>query len=146
MVFSDVSCSIVPMLHYLCITILRSSRVGSILLPAENSVLLMPSTIGLANKFVGFFCKIRHIFFFISTNNFIDLDSLSMSASSCMVYNVDCCQCLSLIAINFSWSTGPGSIIQREISSIKLHKSLLICLTIHCTNLFCVFHLHFYLF
>ena len=58
--------------------------------------------------------------------------------------------CFDLIAINFNWSTWPWSIVQREISSAKLHKSLLTCSIchsafLHCTNLFvcfsCVFTL-----
>ena len=57
--------------------------------------------------------------------------------------------CLDLIAINFIWSTWPWSSVQREISSTKLCKPLLIrsislsTFSVHCTNLFlrfgCVF-------
>ena len=36
-------------------------------------------------------------------------------------YNIDCSQCLDLIAINFSWLTWQWSTIQQEISSVKLH-------------------------
>ena len=39
-------------------------------------------------------------------------------------YNVDCSQCLELITINFNWSTQWWSIVQQEISSMKLCKPL----------------------
>ena len=40
-------------------------------------------------------------------------------------YNIDCFQCFDLITINFNWSAWLGSIIQQEISSMKLRKPLL---------------------
>ena len=64
---------------------------------------------------LGFFCKIKDTFFIV-TNNFIDLDILSMSLSL-VWYNVDCSQCVHLIAINFNWSPRRWGIVQREISS-----------------------------
>ena len=58
-------------------------------------------------------------------------------------------QCLDLITINFNWSTRPWSIVQQEISSTKLHKTLLTrsvshsTFSIHCRNFFlhlgCIF-------
>ena len=53
--------------------------------------------------------------------------------------------CLNLITINFRWSLD----VEQEISSLKLHKPLLTHLishsnfSIHCTNLFFLFFLHF---
>ena len=48
-------------------------------------------------------------------------------------------ECLGLIAINFNWSIRLWSVIQQEISSTKLHQSLLThpsshTFSIHCTN------------
>ena len=49
--------------------------------------------------------------------------------------------CLDLMAINFNWSAQPWSIIQREISSMKLCKPLLThsishsTFSIYCTKL-----------
>ena len=40
-------------------------------------------------------------------------------------YNIDYFQCFDLITINFNWCAWVGSIIQQEISSMKLHKPLL---------------------
>ena len=40
-------------------------------------------------------------------------------------YNIDYFQCFNLITINFNWCAWVGSIIQQEISSMKLHKPLL---------------------
>ena len=96
----------------------------------------------------GFTHKIKDTFL-IFTNNFIDLDILSMWLPHTW-FNVDCSQCLDLIAINFNClpsclSTQPWSIVQCEISSIKLCKPLLTCsishstFSIHGTNLFLCF-------
>ena len=60
------------------------------------------------------------------------------------------------MAVNFSWSARPWSILQQEMSSMKLCKSLLTCLIsystffIHCTNYFlhfsCIFFKDFIIF
>ena len=59
--------------------------------------------------------------------------------------------CFDLMAINFNWSTQPWSIVQREISSTKLHRRLLTGSISHVHLLhtlhksFCAFQLRFYL-
>ena len=65
-------------------------------------------------------------------------------------YNINRLQLMSWF--NFSWTTQLWSIIQREISDMKLHKTLLMCSINHSTfsvhslhKSFFAFHLHFYL-
>ena len=71
----------------------------------------------------------------------LDLDILSMLAVSCGITLIFLNQYLDLIAIKFSWSSQPWSIIQWEISSTKLCKPPLThlinqsILSIHCRNL-----------
>ena len=65
-------------------------------------------------------------------------------------YNVDHSQCLDLIAINFNWSTRPWSIVQGEISSMKLGNAFDMFNQsqhlLHTLNKsFFMFRLHFYL-
>ena len=90
----------------------------------------------------------RHIFNF--HNNFIDLDILRMPAISHVVYNTDCSQLMSWFdCYQLQLVTRLWSIVQREISSLKLRKPLLThsishsTFSTHCTNLFwhfsCVF-------
>ena len=38
-------------------------------------------------------------------------------------------ECLNLISINFNWSARPWNMVQQEVSSMKLCKPLLTCLT-----------------
>ena len=92
----------------------------------------------------------------IYTNNFIDLAILSTWALSHVVErhgrtSIVLNYCLNLISIDFTWSTRPWSIVQREIPSTKLRKPLLACsvshstFSTHCTNFFFAFQLCFYL-
>ena len=55
---------------------------------------LPPETMGWPKGLYSFFCKIKDTFF-ICTNNFLELDILSMSAIFCMIYNIDCSQLMS---------------------------------------------------
>ena len=91
--------------------------------------------------------------FFIFSNTSIDLGIFNMWAISPTWYDIDCSQLMSQFdTINFNWSTRLWNIIQREISSTKLHKPLLthfkksqhLLHTLH--KSFFAFQLHFYFF
>ena len=104
------------------------------------------TTIVLPNSLFSFFWKIKHTFF-IFTNNFIDLDTLSMLPISCYWFLEvrGAAKCLPM------HKTAPQKrIIWPNVNSTKkLHKPVLTrsishsTFPLHCANLFCVFQLHF---
>ena len=93
----------------------------------------------------SFFYKIKDTFF-IFTNNFVDLDILSMSPLSPTWHNIDCSQLVyQFDCYNCYWCIWSWSIVQKEISITKLNIPPLTHLinhstfSVYCTHLF----LHF---
>ena len=116
-----------------------------------SNLYLHEGFIGLAkNVSVVFFHKIKDTFF-IFTNNFIDLDIVSMSAISCMV-NIDCSQvmsqfdCYQLQLVYPTMEHHPARNLQHKpLQTIfdTFDQSQHLLHTLH--KSFFAFQLHFYL-